>query len=242
MLAALVPRAQRRPGLLVRSAPMLRVGVLASGSGTNFQALHDACAAGYADAEIAVVASNRAGAGVLARAERAGVDAVFVDPARAADRESYDRLLLDVLAKYEVDLVCGAGYLRLLSPAFVAAYEQRILNVHPSLLPAFPGLHAITEAWEWGVAVTGVTVHVIDTDLDSGPILLQQAVPVDRSATVEDLERSIHLVEYVLYPKALKLWAAGAVRIDGRRVTFDREVDDPPWAGSLPPGLRGEPS
>ncbi|HVL82131.1 MAG TPA: phosphoribosylglycinamide formyltransferase [Actinomycetota bacterium] len=219
---------------------MLRVGVLASGSGTNFQALADACATGYADAEIGVVLSNRPGAGALERAERAGIEAVYVDPARAVDRESYDRLLLDHLTKFEIDLVCAAGYMRLLSPVFVSAFEERILNVHPSLLPAFPGLDAVKQAWEWGVTVTGVTVHVIDAELDHGPIVLQASVDIRPDETLADIERRIHLTEYVLYPKALKLWASGAVRIDGRRVAIDQEVEDPPWAGDVPPGLRGE--
>lgn len=216
---------------------MLRVGVLASGEGTNFQALYAACQLRYAPAEMAVVLSNRAEAGVLRRAERAGVDAHFVDPKQADSRERYDAMLLDHLRKYEVDLVCGAGYLRLLSPDFVHAYENRVLNVHPSLLPAFPGLHVIEQAWAWGVKVTGVTVHVIDADLDHGPIVCQRAVPISPTDTLETLERHIHLVEYALYPKALKLWAEGRVRVEGRRVVITQDVADPPWSGSRPPGL-----
>ncbi len=216
---------------------MLRVGVLASGEGTNFQALSDACAVGYAEAEIAAVLTDRSDAGVLRRAARAGVPATFVDPREAASREDYDRILLKHLEEDGVDLVCGAGFLRILSSGFVQAYEGRILNIHPSLLPAFPGLHAVRQAWEWGVKVTGVTVHVIDTELDHGPIVLQRAVDVRPDDTLETLERRIHRTEYVLYPEALRLWAAGAVRLEGRRVTLTLEPSEPPWAGGLPPGL-----
>lgn len=214
-----------------------RVGVLASGSGTNFQALHDACASGYAPAVVGVVLSNRADAGVLQRAQRAGVDAVFVDPQAACSREEYDRMLLAYLEKHDVDLVCGAGYLRLLSPVFVRAFENRILNIHPSLLPSFPGLHAIEQAWEWGAKTTGVTVHVIDVELDHGPIVCQRAVEVSASDTIESLTARIHLTEYALYPKALKLFAEERVRIDGRRVLVVQDVEDPPWSGARPPGL-----
>ena len=218
---------------------MTRVGILASGSGTNFQALQDACASGYAPAEFAVVLSNKPDAYVLRRAERAGVEGVFVDPKGAASREEYDRQLTAYLEKHQVDLVCGAGYLRLLSPEFVRSFENRILNVHPSLLPAFPGLHGVEQAWEWGVKVTGVTVHVIDAELDHGPIVLQRAVEVRPADTLESFEARIHLMEYVLYPKALCLWAEGRVKFDGRRVVIEGDVPDPPWAGDYPPGLRG---
>lgn len=212
---------------------MLRVGVLASGSGTNFCALRDACTTGYADATIACVLTNRADAGVLHRA--GDTPAVFVDPSAACSREEYDRMLVHHLEEHGVELVCGAGYMRLLSSGFVRHFENRILNVHPSLLPAFPGLDAIGQAWKHGVKVTGVTVHVIDDKLDNGPILFQRAVEVPGS--LADLEQSIHKVEYTLYPMAVKAWAAGAVSIEGRRVEFSEDTPEPPWAGGLPPSL-----
>lgn len=219
---------------------MLRVGVLASGSGTNFQALHDACATGYADAEIVCVVTNKADAGVLLRAGAAGVEGVFVDPKAASSREGYDGLLLEELERRKVELVCGAGYLRILSAVFIASFPGRALNIHPSLLPSFPGLHAVEQAWEAGVKVTGVTVHVMSEDLDAGPIVCQRAVEVTPADTLETLERKVHLTEYALYPKALRLFAEGGVRIEDGRVIAPREVPDPPWAGGLPPGLRGE--
>jgi phosphoribosylglycinamide formyltransferase-1 len=217
----------------------MRVGILASGEGTNFQALLDACRAGYAPAEIAVVLSSRAEAGVLRRASRAGIEAVFVDPKGASSREDYDTQLAAYLEKHGVDFVCGAGYLRLLSAEFVRAYENRILNVHPSLLPAFPGLHAVRQAFEWRAKVTGVTVHVIDAELDHGPIVLQRAVDVRPDDTLAALEARVHLTEYAIYPKALKLFAEGRVKIEGRTVLITHDVEDPPWNGQLAPGLRG---
>lgn len=219
---------------------MLRVGILASGEGTNFQALHDACATGYAHARIVVALTNRPDAGVLRRADRAGVDAAYVDPQEASSREGYDEMLLAHLRKHDVELVCGAGFLRILSPVFVDAYANRILNVHPSLLPAFPGLDANERAWDWGVKVTGVTVHLIDAELDHGPILYQRAVDVLPTDDLASLTARLHAVEYALYPKALRYWAeCGGVRLDGRRVVIEREVPDPPWAGGPPPGLEG---
>lgn len=218
---------------------MLRVGVLASGSGTNLQALLDACTTGYADAEVVCVLTNKADAGALRRAEAARIDGVFVDPKGAGSREGYDSLLIEQLEDRKVELVCGAGFLRILSPLFISAFPGRALNIHPSLLPSFPGLHAIEQAWNAGVKVTGVTVHVMSEDLDAGPIVFQRAVDVTATDTLESLERKVHLTEYTLYPKALRLFAEGDVRVEGGRVTAPHEVPDPPWAGGLPPGLRG---
>ncbi|HVE91819.1 MAG TPA: phosphoribosylglycinamide formyltransferase [Actinomycetota bacterium] len=216
----------------------MRIGVLATGSGTNFQALVDACRSGYAPAEVVAVLTNKADALVLDRAARAGVPGVFVDPKAAPTREEYDRMLLEQLKLHGVELVCNAGYMRILSSEFVSEYRDRALNIHPSLLPSFPGLHAVRQALEHGVRVTGVTVHVVTDDLDGGPVLLQRAVDVLAGEPVESLTSRLHLVEYALYPKALKLWASGMVRVDGRRVEVSGDVEDPPWAGSLPPGLR----
>jgi phosphoribosylglycinamide formyltransferase-1 len=168
------------------------------------------------------------------------VEGVFADPKDVSSREEFDRSLLSHLKMYGVDLVCGAGYMRLLSPEFVRAYQNRILNVHPSLLPAFPGLDAIAQAWEWGAKVTGASVHIIDTELDHGPILFQHAVEVRPDDTLESLTERVHLAEYVVYPKALRWWAVqDRIRFSGRCVLIDTEPPDPPWAGELPPGLRG---
>lgn len=217
---------------------MLRVAVLASGRGTNFQALHDACTTGYADAQIVCVATNRPKAGVLDRARDAEIETVVVPSKGVPAREVYDARLLDALEGFKADLVCGSGFMRIFSPVFIDAYRDNILNVHPSLLPAFPGTNVIEEAWNWGAKVTGATVHVMNEELDAGPIVYQRALDVSASPTLEDLERRIHLLEYTLYPKALKLFAEGRFHIEGRKFVIERDVEDPPWAGDLPPGLR----
>jgi phosphoribosylglycinamide formyltransferase-1 len=215
---------------------VLRVAVLASGSGTNFQALHDACATGYLDAEIACVLSNKRAARVLERAERAGVDGVVV-PHKGLDPEVVDEAILRELDERGVEFCCLAGYMRIRGRTFSKAMEGRVFNVHPSLLPAFPGPHPITDAWEWGVKSSGVTIHFASDDLDMGPIVVQRAVEIAPHDTLESFEHNIHLTEYAIYPKALKLYAEGLLRLEGRRVIVERDVSDPPWAGSLPPGL-----
>lgn len=217
---------------------VLRVAVLASGSGTNFQALQDACSDGYIPGEIACVLTNKRGAGVMERAERAGVERVVV-PHKGIDRDRCDELILAELDARGVDLVCHAGYSRIRGRAYSKALEGRALNIHPSLLPAFPGgMHAIQDAWDWGVKMSGVTVHYATEDLDMGPIILQRAVDIAPDDTFASFEHKIHLAEYVAYPKAVKLFAEGALRVEGRHVQISKDVDDPPWAGELPPGLR----
>jgi phosphoribosylglycinamide formyltransferase 1 len=219
---------------------VLRVAVLASGRGTNFVALHDACATGYAEAEVVSVLSDRRRAQVLERAARLGVEGVFVDPKRAGDREAYDELLLAELEAREVDLACNAGFMRILGRTYCKAMAERALNVHPSLLPSFPGAHGIRDAWEWGVKTSGVTVHFVTEELDMGPIVCQRAVDIGPEDALETFERKIHLAEYAIYPKALKLFSEGRLRVEGRRVIVSGDVDDPPWAGGLPPGLSDE--
>jgi phosphoribosylglycinamide formyltransferase-1 len=216
---------------------MLRVAVLASANGTNFQALHDACATGYVDGEIACLLTNRRGAMVVDRAERAGVEVVAV-PHKGLDRETVDELVLRELDARKIELVCHAGYMRIRGRTYCKALEGRVINVHPSLLPSFPGATAIQDAWEWGVKTSGVTIHFSAEDLDMGPIILQRPVQITQDDTLESFEHKIHLMEYVLYPKAVKLYAEGRLRLEGRRVSIDGDVDDPPWAGELPPGLR----
>jgi phosphoribosylglycinamide formyltransferase-1 len=216
---------------------MLRVAVLASGNGTNFQALQDACAAGYAPAEVACLVTNRRDARVVERANAAGVEVVAVRH-KDRDPEEVDAVILKALDKRGVDAVFYAGYMRIRGPGFAKALEGRVFNVHPSLLPAFPGAHPIQDAWDWGVKVSGVTIHYATEDLDMGPIILQRAVAIEADDTVKTFEDKIHRTEYVLYPKALKLYAEGLLRLEGRRVVIERDVSDPPWAGELPPGLR----
>jgi phosphoribosylglycinamide formyltransferase-1 len=194
-----------------------RLGILISGRGSNFEAIADNVAAGKIGAEIAVVISNRAGARGLEIARERGLNAVCL-PSKGLDREVYDRMLLAELAKYEIDLVCLAGFMRLLSATFIRQYPCRILNIHPSLLPAFPGLDAQHQAFEHGVRVTGCTVHFVDEELDAGPIVLQTPVAVLDDDTVETLSARILAEEHRIYSEAIGIVLAGRFRIEGRRV------------------------
>ena len=196
---------------------LLRVGVLLSGGGTNLQAILDAAGAEY---EVVVVVSDRADAFGLERARRAGVPAVHVDPPAHDGRGAFNEALADVLREHHVELVCLAGFMRILAPNFVKAFENRILNIHPALLPAFPGAHAVGDALEWGAKVTGATVHLVDEEVDHGPILLQRAVPVESGDDEETLHERIKATEHELYPEAIRLFAAGRVKIEGRRATI----------------------
>jgi len=194
-----------------------RIGVLVSGRGSNLQALIDAAHAGALGGGIAVVISNVEGAQGLERARRAGIPAVFRDH-RGRGREEFDRELVTVLRAHDVELVCLAGFMRLLSAELLRAYPARVLNVHPSLLPAFPGRDAQRQAWEWGVKVTGATVHLVDEGLDSGPIVLQEPVPVRDDDTPAALAERILEAEHRIYPRAVRLLLERRWRVDGRRV------------------------
>jgi phosphoribosylglycinamide formyltransferase-1 len=199
-------------------APPLVLGVLASGRGSNLQVILDAIDAGRCPARVAVVVSDRPDAPALDRARRAGVKALCCDPRVYADRAAFDRALAEVLVDHGVELVCLAGYMRLLSPAFVEAFRHRILNVHPALLPAFPGLHAQRQALEHGVKVTGATIHLVDEGTDTGPIVLQAAVAVEEDDTEATLSARILREEHRLYPEAIRLFAEGRLEVVGRRV------------------------
>ena len=197
-----------------------RIGVLLSGRGSNFEALADSITAGrIPGAEIALVISNREAAPGLARAAERGI-ASKVIPSKGLAREEYDRLVVEALRRAGVEIVCLAGFMRLLSPYFVAAYPQRILNVHPSLLPSFPGLEAQRQALEYGVKFSGCTVHLVDENLDAGPILVQAVVPVRDDDTAETLSARILIEEHRIYTEAVLLVLSGKYRIEGRRVTM----------------------
>jgi len=196
----------------------MRIGVLASGSGSNLQAILDACASRAIPAQVAVVICNVADAKALQRAEAAGVPAVLLSHQKVASREEYDRQVVTALQKQSVELVCLAGFMRLITPVLLGAFQHRILNIHPSLLPAFPGLHAARQALAAGVRVSGCTVHVVDEGTDTGPIVIQAAVPVLDGDTEETLSARILVQEHRCYPRAIALWAEGRVRIEGRRV------------------------
>jgi len=194
-----------------------RLGILISGRGSNFLAIADAIAGHRLDAEIAVVISNHPEAPGLAAAQERGLLAVAL-PSKGLDRETYDRQLIQELQKNRVDLVCLAGYMRILSGHFIREYSQRIVNIHPSLLPAFPGLDAQHQALEHGVKFSGCTVHFVEEGLDSGPIITQAIVPVLADDTAESLSARILKEEHRIYPEALGLVLSGKYRVEGRRV------------------------
>jgi phosphoribosylglycinamide formyltransferase-1 len=195
-----------------------RIGVLLSGRGSNFEALSDSIAAGrIPGAEISLVISNRENAPGLALAAKRGIAAKAI-PSKGLAREEYDRLVVEELKRAGVEVVCLAGFMRLLSPYFVAAYPQRILNIHPSLLPSFPGLEAQRQALEYGVKFSGCTVHLVDENLDAGPILAQAIVPIHDTDTNETLSARILAEEHRIYTEAVRLVLSGNYRVEGRRV------------------------
>ena len=197
----------------------LRVGVLVSGRGSNLQALLDACARPGYPAEVVVVISDRERAAALDRARAAGVEALVVNPKDFADRETFDLALVRELTARRVGLVCTAGFMRILSSAFTRAFAGRAMNIHPSLLPAFPGLHAQRQALDHGARVAGATVHFLDEGaVDTGPIILQASVPVHPDDTEDALSARILAEEHRLYPEAVRLFAEGRLSVVGRRV------------------------
>ena len=199
---------------------MKKVGVLLSGRGSNLQALVDAARRGELGGEIAVVVSNVEGALGLERASQAGIPTVFRDN-RGKAREAFDAEIVEILRAHHVDLVCLAGFMRLVSPVFVRAFPGRIVNIHPALLPAFPGLDAQRQAWEHGAKVSGATVHLVDEGLDSGPIVAQEAVSVLSGDTAQTLADRILEAEHRLYPRAVRILLDGRYHIEGRRLTVE---------------------
>lgn len=199
----------------------MRLGVLISGSGTNLQAIIDASKDRRLDADVAVVISNQQAAYGLERARRAGVPAVWIDRTAYDTVAAYNRAILKVLTDHEVDLVVMAGYMRLLGTEVLYAYPNRVLNIHPSLLPSFAGANGIRDAFEYGVAVTGVTVHLANERFDEGAIIAQRPVIIEPEDTLESLEAKIHAVEHEIYPAAIQLFAEGRVVSDGTAVRID---------------------
>ncbi len=200
---------------------MKRLGILLSGRGSNFEAIADNVAAGRIDASIAVVISNRLEAKGLDAARARGINALCI-PSRGIEREAYDRLVVAELKKNAVDLVCLAGFMRLLSAYFVREFPLRVLNIHPALLPSFAGLDAQHQAIEHGVKISGCTVHFVDENLDSGPILVQAAVPVRDDDTAESLSARILKEEHRIYSEAIRIVLSANFRIEGRRVILTR--------------------
>ncbi len=200
----------------------IKIGVLISGSGTNLQAIIDSCKSGYIDGEVAVVISNREDAYGRVRAREAGIPEFFVSH-KGKSREDFEKELIEILDRYDVDLVALAGFMRVLSPFFVRHYFGRLMNIHPALLPAFPGINVQEKQWEYGVKIAGCTVHFVDEGTDTGPIIVQAAVPVYSDDTAEDVKNRILEQEHRIYPLAIRLFAEGRLTIDGRRVIIQGE-------------------
>jgi phosphoribosylglycinamide formyltransferase-1 len=201
---------------------MIKLGVLISGSGSNLQAIIDAIAAGTLDARIVTVVSNKADAYGLERAKRAGIRAVHLDPLSIGslnDASAYNKALLEELQSQDADYVVMAGYMKLLGTEVLDAYPMRVLNLHPALLPSFPGAHGIDDALAYGVKVTGITVHFADEVFDRGPIIAQTAVPIREDDTAETLATRIHEAEHELYPRVLQWIAQDRLTVQGRRVS-----------------------
>ncbi|MEK6605432.1 MAG: phosphoribosylglycinamide formyltransferase [Nitrospirota bacterium] len=196
----------------------LRLAVLASGRGSNFQAIIDAITEGRLHAVLAVVISNKAEAQALERARKHGAPAVFLDPKATPGREAYDAVILEHLRQHDVGLVALAGYMKIVTRVLIDAYANRIMNIHPSLLPSFPGLQAQQQALDWGAKVSGCTVHFVEEGVDTGPIIQQAAVPVLEGDTAESLEARILVQEHRIYPEAIQLFAEGCLTVEGRRV------------------------
>ena len=202
-------------------ARQVSIGVLISGGGTNLQSIIDAVEAKKLDAKIEVVLSNKADAFGLARAKKHGIPIEFLDHKGYPSRETYDRAVVDLLHARGVELVVLAGFMRLLSPVFIKAYSNRIMNIHPALLPAFPGLHVQKKALEHGVRFAGCTVHFVNEECDEGPIIIQAVVPVFADDSEETLAARILQQEHRIYPRAIQLYAEGRLHVSGRRVLVD---------------------
>ena len=194
------------------------IAVLVSGSGSNLQAIIDASERGEIPGRVGLVVSNKADAYGLTRAGMHGIPTAVVDHKAYESREAFDAKLVEVIRASGAVLVCLAGFMRVVTPVFLRAFPHRILNIHPALLPSFPGTHGVRDALEHGAKVSGVTVHFVDEGLDTGPIIVQEAVPVEEGDDEETLHNRIHLAEYRQYPKAIRLFAEGRLEIDGRTV------------------------
>ncbi|MBI2088143.1 MAG: phosphoribosylglycinamide formyltransferase [Deltaproteobacteria bacterium] len=213
----------------------LPIGVLISGSGTNLQAIMDAIEEKRLDAVIQVVISNRAEAYGLARARNRGIPTEVIDHRKFPTREAFDEAVVEILRARQVDLVVLAGFMRLLSPVFVGAFSNRIMNIHPALLPAFPGLHVQKKAVEHGVRFSGCTVHFVNEECDQGPIIIQAVVPVFPDDTEESLSARILKEEHRIYPRAIQLYSEGRLRVEGRRVYVEGLTKEEGQALILPP-------
>ena len=197
----------------------MNIAVFVSGNGTNLQALIDAeKKGGLGGGKIALVVCDKPGAFALERAKKAGIETYLQEASRYKSREEYDRDVIKKLKEKDISLVVLAGFMRILSDGFVDEYENRVLNIHPALLPSFKGEHGIKDAFDYGVKVTGVTVHFVDKELDAGPVILQKCVTVEPGDTLDSLEEKIHALEHELYPEAVRLFVGGKLEVTGRKV------------------------
>ena len=202
---------------------VLKIGVLASGSGTNLQAIIDSIEGGRLHAEIACVLSNNSAAFALERAKRYSIPSLHIDHRIAASREAYDAALVETLAGYGVVLVVLAGFMRIITPVLLDAFPHAVMNIHPALLPAFPGLHAQRQAIDYGVKVSGCSVHFVDASTDTGPIIIQSTVPVLEDDSESSLSARILIEEHRIYPEAIRLYAEGRLKVEGRKVVIAPE-------------------
>jgi phosphoribosylglycinamide formyltransferase-1 len=198
----------------------VNIAVLCSGSGTNLQALIDNVKSGYIRAKIALVLSDKKEAFALERAKRAGIETVVLNSKDFKSREDFDKEVINNLKKRDIGLVVLAGFMRLLSPHFIKEYKNRIINIHPALLPSFKGTQGVKDALSYGVRITGATVHFVDEHLDNGPIILQEFVKISEGDTEESLLERVHGVEHRIYPEAVKLFAEGRLKVEGRKVVI----------------------
>ena len=197
---------------------MTNIAILCSGNGSNLQAIIDKINSGYIPARITIVISDNKDAYAIARAKKAGLEAIFVDPKHFKSREEFDKEVMKNLKARNVDLVVLAGFMRLLSPYFIKEFKNKIMNIHPALLPSFKGTHGIKDALEYGVKVTGATAHFVDEKLDNGPIIIQKALEIKEGDKEEALLERVHKIEHEIYPEAVKLFAEGRLKVEGRRV------------------------
>lgn len=213
---------------------LLRLGVLVSGRGSNLQSIMDACQRGETKAEVVVVLSDNPDAYGLVRAQNAGIDTHVVKPSDYPDRDSHNAAMAEILERYNVGLICLAGYMRVLAPSFVERFRHRIINIHPALLPSFPGLHGQEQALNYGVKVSGCTVHFVDEGVDTGPIIIQAVVPAFHDDTEETLSARILEYEHKIYPAAIRLYAEGRLKVEGRKVIIEGDPHKT-WAVTNPP-------
>lgn len=201
-----------------KNSNLTNIAVLASGRGTNMQSIIDKIESGYLNAKVAVVISDKSDAFALERAKKHKITTLFLDPKKAKSREEYDKLIIKQLEKYNVDAVVLAGFMRLLSKYFVDKYENKLINIHPSLLPSFPGINGYEDAWQYGVKVSGCTVHFVDEGCDTGPIILQKINPIKDDDTFESFKERGLKIEHEALPEALKLFCEGRLKVEGRKV------------------------